>query len=149
VGGIAEKETLQGRHKMKETIHSFKPGTPFLVDSTSLNRRWATVFEDDGETAHFYALDLGEEKHSRNPVQETLQIYNVATLTHADGTFSISIIWSEDGHKACLLINANPHAIFDFEAKRGYCRTRCPPPAKWNAHDFAWDDRAMEFFKNS
>ncbi|MBT2145443.1 DUF2251 domain-containing protein [Rhodanobacter sp. LX-100] len=49
-----------------------------------------------------------------------------------------------------MLINGYVHAIFDFSATRGYCRTGFPPPSKsggWHGHD--WDDSAFKLFAES
>ncbi len=63
-------------------------------------------------------------------------------LTHG------AILWSGDGIKCALLINAYPHAAFDFEAKRGYCRTNFPNFPKtsagcWDSSDHHWSDEAI------
>jgi len=60
----------------------------------------------------------------------------------------VQLVWSQDGLKAALLVNRYPHAVFDFAARRGYCRTGFPPPVSdWSGHDHAWDDRVLELFK--
>lgn len=60
----------------------------------------------------------------------------------------MQLAWSADGLKAAVLINGWPHAVFDFEGRRGYCRTGFPPPnPNWTGHDHAWDDRAVELFR--
>ncbi len=125
----------------------FYPGKEAFADSASANGNWAVVFEDDGDTGYFYALDLNEEKKGENSIQEALQIYNAKSVTDSHKESIASIIWSLDGDKACLLINDYPHAIIDFAAKRAYCRTNFPSPGKWKDHDFTWDDRVLSFFK--
>jgi hypothetical protein len=58
------------------------------------------------------------------------------------------LVWSSDGLKAALLVNNYPHAIFDFEVRRGYCRTGFPPAdPKWTDFDHSWDDRAVDLLK--
>jgi hypothetical protein len=60
----------------------------------------------------------------------------------------VQVVWSEDGLKAALLINNYPHAVFDFGARRGWCRTGFPPPdGKWSITGHDWDDRVVELFK--
>lgn len=52
--------------------------------------------------------------------------------------------------KAGLFINRYPHAIFDFTAKRGYCRTNFPPPSKeWSSfyENHEWDDNAVDLLR--
>jgi hypothetical protein len=127
-------------------MQSFFPGRPIVVDSTSLAGRWAVVFEDDGHTGYFYAIDLFAQEKGENMIQEALHIYNVGNVTDRDRESVAAIVWSDDGQKACLLINEYPHAIVDFTAKRGYCRTNFPPPGKWKDHDFGWDDSVLDYF---
>lgn len=70
------------------------------------------------------------------------------TLVDKDVPSTVQIMWSEDGLKGMLLINDYPHAVFDFEAKRGYCRTGFSPPNKeWAQYGNEWDDSAQELFK--
>ena len=128
-------------------MHSFFPGKETVVDSSSPAGRWAVVFEDDRTTGYLYALDLSEQDKGDNPIQEALHIYNVKNITDKDRESVADIVWSEDGQKACLLINRYPHAVVDFAAKRGYCRTNFPRPGKWKDHDFTWDDSVLEHFR--
>lgn len=124
----------------------FFPGKKVIVDSVSHVKRWAVVFEDDGDTGYFYALDLEEQSNGNNPLQEALHVYNVKDILDKERESIAAVIWSEDGQKACFLINDYPHAVVDFNAKRGYCRTNFPPPGKWKEHDFGWDDDVLKFF---
>jgi hypothetical protein len=80
-----------------------------------------------------YGLD---QQSAENPIQQALHIYNVQNVTDRAKESTVVLTWSADGQKACLLLNNYPHAVFDFEAKRGYCRTNFPPPGDWSAHDF-------------
>lgn len=125
-------------------------GTETYIDSMSPRGRYGVVFEDDGQTGYFYALDMGIERTpvADNPIVEALHIYNVESVLDRDDPSIVQVMWSEDGLKAMLLINDHPHAVFDFEAKRGYCRTGFPPPNKeWTQHDNKWDDSALWLFK--
>jgi hypothetical protein len=103
------------------------------------------VFEDDGETGYFYGLDTTKKD---SPILDALQIYNVKNITDRNIPSTVQIVWSADGLKSALLINKYPHAIFDFQVKRGYCRTGFPPPAKtWSSQGHEWDDKAQDLFK--
>ena len=124
-------------------MKKFFAGKEIYFDSVSPAGRWAVVFEDDTETGYFYALD---REASENSIQEALHIYNVQNVTDRQTQSTAVITWSADGQKACLRINGFPHAVFDFEAKRGYCRTNFPSPGKWSAHDFKWDDAILSHF---
>jgi len=119
-------------------------GTEQFVDGTSPGGRFSVVFEDDGDTGYFYALDNSVPDQ---PIQDAMHIYNTANVTDKHLPSLVEIGWSLDNLKAVLLINDHPHAIFDFSAKRGYCRTGFPPPSNssgWSGHD--WDDSAFKLF---
>jgi len=120
-------------------------GQAVVVDGPSPLSQFAVVFEDDGETGYFYGLDTSRKD---NPILDALQIYNVSNVTDRNVPSTVQIVWSADGLKSALLINKYPHAIFDFQAKRGYCRTGFPPPSKtWSAQGHEWDEKALELFK--
>ncbi|GFM64283.1 DUF2251 domain-containing protein [Pseudomonas cichorii] len=103
------------------------------------------VFEDDEGTGYFYALDTAVEG---NPIQDALHIYNAEDVSDKEKPSSVKIGWSMDHSKAVLLINDYPHAIFDFTAKQGYCRTGFPPAVGngWSERGHEWDDAALELF---
>ena len=121
-------------------------GEPSVVEGASPTPPFVVVFEDDGTTGYLYALDTSR---ADNPIVDALQIYNVASVTDRHLPSKVQLVWSQDNMKAALLINRYPHAIFDFEARRGYCRTGFPPPSKdgWTQHGHEWDARAEELFR--
>lgn len=123
----------------KETL---KVGEESVVQSDSPIGRYQVVFEDDGSTGYFYALDT--EKTDK-PIIDALHIYNVASVTDKDQPSELHIIWSGDGMKTALFINSFPHAIFNFSNGAGCCRTGFPPPAvKTASHN--WDESQMAHF---
>jgi len=116
------------------------------VEGPSPSTPFAAIFEDDGETGYFYALDTRQEE---NPIIDALHIYEVEAVTDKHRPSNVQIIWSLDDRKAALLINDYPHAVFDFDAKRGYCRSGFPPPVGdtgWSADGHEWDDSALQLF---
>ena len=119
-------------------------GKPTVIEAPSPTPPFVVVFEDDGSTGYFYAVDMSREK-----IIDALHIYNVISIADRHLPSKIEIVWSQDDKKAELLINGHPHAIFDFEAQRGYCRTGFPPPSKngWTKHGHEWDNAAEELFK--
>ncbi|MDY7042351.1 MAG: DUF2251 domain-containing protein [Chloroflexota bacterium] len=133
---------------MKSAIYAegtLNVGTETYIDGMSPKGRYDVVFEDDGQTGYFYALDTSK---ADNPLVEALHIYNVDSVMDKDVPSTVQIVWSGDGLKAMLLINDYPHAVFDFEAKRGYCRSGFPPPNKeWSQYGNKWDDSALGLFK--
>lgn len=129
----AEEEILVGRETV---IEGPAPEGPF-----------ATVFEDDGDTGYFYALD-GSAKGNR--IQDALSIYDVQNVTDRDKLSVVKIGWSKDSQKAVLLINDYPHAVFDFSTRQGFCRTGFPPPPSngvWSRSGHQWTDAVADLFK--
>lgn len=120
-------------------------GVSATLERPSPQTDFGVVFEDDGETGYLYGLDFSRED---NPIVDALHIYNVAQVTNRDQPSLVQLMWSADGLKAALLINKYPHAVFDFEARRGYCRTGFPPAdSNWTVFDHAWDDSAIQLFR--
>lgn len=121
-------------------------GTALVVEAQAPEEPFLAVFEDDGDTGYFYAVDPSADD---NPIQDALHIYNAADVADKEKPSEVKIGWSQDSRKAVLLINGYPHAIFDFEAKRGYCRTGFPPAPEntpWGLDGHVWDDAAVELF---
>jgi hypothetical protein len=119
-------------------------GQKRIIDSVSPKASFAVVFEDDTETGYFYGLDTAR---ATNTVLDAMPIYNVQKITDRHVPSKLTIVWSADGLKAALLINDYPHAVFDFEARRGYCRMNSPPPNEdWTTHSHEWDDSAIDLF---
>jgi hypothetical protein len=121
-------------------------GEPAVVEGASPTPPFVVVFEDDGATGYFYALDTSR---SDNPIVDALQVYSVASVTDRHLPSQVQVVWSQDDMKAALLINGDTHAVFDFAAQRGYCRSGFPPPApdSWTQHDHTWDEKAEELFR--
>ena len=119
-------------------------GNPVTLEFPSPKTSFAVVFEDDGETGHFYGLNLEDQKQ---PVLDALHIYNVDDILDRDISLKLEIAWSEDGLKSCLLINGFTHAVFDFESRKAYCRNNFPPPDRRFTNSHEWEDEALELFK--
>lgn len=127
----------------------FRVGEAWFA-SVSPNKEWATVFEDNGETAYFYAMKWNPNgKGNFGPVLDALHIYNVASVADRHKPSRVQLGWIEDGTAAILLINKHPHAIFDRKGARATCRTGFPPPserAPFKRGD-AWDSSLVELFR--
>ena len=120
-------------------------GKATTLESVSPSSKYAVVFEDDGDTGYFYALDTSKVD---NPIVDALQIYNVRSVIDGQTPSIVEVTWSKSGEQAALLINSYPHAVFDFAGKRGYCRSGFPQPAgEWSAHSHEWNDSALDFFR--
>jgi len=123
----------------KETLNV---GVEIVVESASPVGRYQAVFEDDGQTGYFYALDM---ERPYNPIADALHIYNVESVVDKDKPSQLHIIWSADGLKAALFINSFPHAVYNFTDGVGCCRTGFPPPFD-SSGSHEWDETQMEHF---
>jgi hypothetical protein len=93
-------------------------GTEFFSDSMSPQGGFATVFEDDGETGYFYALDT---KSVNQQIVSALHVYDVAS--EGNGTqVLLETIWTSDGLMCGFLIDHTVVAVFDFGDKSGWQR---------------------------
>ena len=122
-------------------------GTPTVIPQDSSNGCYSAFFEDDGETGYFYAVDLSR---SADRVVDAVHIYNVANIVDRDKPSWVNIVWSDDGMKCALLINEYAHAAFDFNLRRGYCRTNFPNFENlgkdgWIKADHSWSDHAVSW----
>jgi hypothetical protein len=122
-------------------------GEPFALEAPSPSTRFTAVFEDDGETGYLYGLDRDS---ADQPIIDALHVYNVASVTDRSIPSRFQVVWSSDGMKVGLFINGCPHAVFDFAAERGYCRTGFPPPsAGFSSESHAWDGAALVHFRET
>jgi hypothetical protein len=124
----------------------FLVGNPIVLEGAAPQGSLVAVFEDDGDTGYFYALDTSVED---SPFQDAVHIYNTASVADRDKPVLATIGWSIDNKKVVLLINDHPHAIFDFDGQQGYCRTGFPPPnpdGKWSLDGHSWSESAINLF---
>lgn len=122
-------------------------GTELVVEASAPEGDWVAIFEDDGETGYFYVLDTSREE---NPIEKALHIYNVASVSDKTKPSKIEIGWSRDNLKVILMINSHPHAVFDCEVHRGYCRTGFPSAlnaSPWAQHGHEWSDSVLDLFE--
>jgi len=126
---------------------TLRVGRPLVVDADSPAGRYAAVFEDDGESGLFYAVDTDVE--DANPVQDALLVYVAVDVTDAALESTLEIGWSDDGRKALLLINDQPHAAFDFDRRQGWCLTGLPEAAvnkSWSKSERQWSEDVEALF---
>lgn len=101
-------------------------GNPYRTGAHStVHDHLVVMFEDDGETGFFYAMDLHQ---AAQPVVDRLFVYRVSDVEQntIKEPRRLQICWSEDGYLALLMINEYPHAVFDFRAFVGYNHTKLP-----------------------
>src|SRR5262245_15390371 len=103
-------------------VEEGRPGDKRLLGSVSKDGRAAVVFEDDGVTGYVDACEL-----VGCHILDAMQIYNVESVVDRDLAAEYKIGWSPGGHQALLLINGWPHAVFDFDREKGWCRSGFPP----------------------
>jgi hypothetical protein len=126
--------------------YRFLPGSDALLTSDSPSSPFSATFEDDGETAYFYACDRSRPEH---PILDAVHIYSASQLAALGNQFRAEITWSPDGLKAGLQLNDHLHALLDFSACRAYCRTNFPPPSgAWAAGSRApWHEQLSELLR--
>ena len=134
-------------------------GEDTFIESFSQENRYGVIFEDDGETGYFYAVEKDEEGQGLR-VLDALHIYEVEDAADADGNVAageadaggemdaaaanegerpvskLLIIWSRDWKKCALVIDGYCHAIYDFEDRGGHNINEFPPPNEiWTQGD--------------
>jgi len=126
---------------------TLRVGQPVVVDADSPAGRYAVVFEDDGSSGWLHAVDTDVEDGS--PVRDALLVYVVADVIDAERPSILEIGWSDDGLKALLLINDQPHAAFDFRQRQGWCQTGLPAQpthSGWSAAPRTWSEAVEALF---
>jgi len=108
---------------MQEAV--LTPGENTFVESFSSENRFGVVFEDDGETAYFYAVEKDQEGGGIK-ILDALHIYEGDGM--GEGKSKLMIVWSKDWMKCALVLDGYCHAIFDFAAQGGYNINEFPPP---------------------
>jgi hypothetical protein len=107
-------------HEMEIT-----PGEDNFLESFSPESRYGVVFEDDGETGYFYAVEK-EEEGTGVRILDALHIYEDESMGTTKS--KLMIVWSKDWMKCALVLDGYCHAIFDFAAHGGYSINEFPPP---------------------
>lgn len=121
---------------------------------------YGVVFEDDGQTAYFYAVEKDKEGESLRVldalhIRETgiepeeaedeapepiADVYSAAAPAEPPAATQkpsrLQIVWSRDWMKSALVIDGLCHALFDFIAHGGYNINEFPPPNEfWTQGD--------------
>lgn len=102
-------------------------GTDTFIESFAPENNFGVVFEDDGDTGYFYAVEKDAQGQGLK-ILDALHIYETADQQQREEKISLRIIWSRDWLKAALVIDGLCHAIFDFQAHGGYNINEFPPP---------------------
>ena len=99
MGGKGTKESATVSAVVKQTFQ--REGGVFEACDAP-GQANSAVFEDDGETAYFYAVDL---TRSDNTILDAVDVSNAANVTDRDRPPTRPVIWSDDGTQCALLIN--------------------------------------------
>ena len=133
----AEQQFLVGEPAAYETetvIGSFPPSRKGL----------GAVFEDDGNTGYFYAVDQGGEDLE---ILDTLHIYNVEDVADKQLPVTAQIFWNEEESAVALILNGQCHALYDFQRHAGFCRNAFPAAKNEQAEPRELtDDLVQQYF---
>ena len=126
--------------------HRFLPGNDAFAATAAPDGRFGAFFDDDGESAYFYALDLDSD----DLILDAVRVYDSFRHPHRKRHASLSIEWSPDGRKCALLLDGVPEAAFDFEARRGFSRKGLissvrPSRNSWPASDHSWSESVVDW----
>jgi hypothetical protein len=131
------------------------PGEDLFVESFSPESPYGAVFEDDGQTAYFYAVEKDQEgtglrvldalhilETGVEPDEEEDAALDTAPESITDVPAAVQkasklqIVWSRDWMKCALVIDGLCHALFDFIAHGGHNINEFPPPNElWTQGD--------------
>jgi hypothetical protein len=129
------------------TIEILNVGQETVIDSCPDMTDNAVIFEDDGITGYFYAIERPETGEMK--ILDAVHIYNVDNVTDKDRPSEVKIYWTKDLNKSGLFINDYCHAIIDFKNKNGLCRTGFPPPSQtWPNGQRELTDKEINDFIN-
>ncbi|WP_431212576.1 DUF2251 domain-containing protein [Puia sp. P3] len=125
------------------------PGEDLFIESFAPENRYGVVFEDDGESAYFYAVEKDGDGSGLR-ILDALHIHQReedALDSPAGGGRPLLIVWSKDWLKCALVIDGFAHALFDFEAQGGYNINEFPPPNEfWTKGDRKLTDELIRKF---
>ena len=108
-------------------------GEDLFLESFAAENSYGVVFEDDGDTAFFYAVEKTNEELR---ILDALHIHESDEEAEPLPSAQLKIIWAKDWLKCALVIDGHVHALFDFEAHGGYNINEFPPPNEfWTAGD--------------
>lgn len=106
---------------------SYVMGEDVFIESHSPENSYGVIFEDDGETAYFYAVETTPEKQEPR-ILDALHIYEALNIPEVKKLSKLVIVWSKDWLKTALVLDGLCHAVFDFEKQAGYNINEFPPP---------------------
>ena len=114
---------------------TFLQGEDTFIESYASANQFGVVFEDDGQTGYFYAVEISAENPEPR-ILDALHIYEAEHLPPGRLPVKALIVWSKDWLKCALVLDDRCHALFDFSKHGGYNINEFPPPNQfWTKQD--------------
>lgn len=88
----------------------------FVVDRTSDDGKWITVFEDDGQVAYLYLCSC-DNSGNMSKIVDDLWIYNKIDPP-IEACKEVFIIWSDDSKRTGLIVDGECWGIYDLASGR-------------------------------
>ena len=90
----------------------------------------------------------------RNPALLPARAKSDAELQRPEPERIATIEWSRDGMQAVLYLDGTPQALYDFQARCGYCRMDFPnfmseQGDTWRKSTHAWSDAVLQRFESA
>ncbi len=121
----------------------FLVGTPeTLLDSTNTADNAGVIFQDDGTTGYFYAIQPGTELL----LLDALHVYDVASVADREKPVTAQVFWNAEETAAAFIINGYCHALYDFQRQAGFCRNAFPPKAEQALPRELTDELVEQYF---
>lgn len=98
-------------------------GEPVVLDVPGPVASRLVVFEDDGDTGYFYAVEAPDDGAPR--IIDAVFVYGAPGAGAAAPEIA-EVRWSADGARAALFLGGVAEAAFDFDRGRGYGRSGGP-----------------------
>ena len=114
---------VQPATREPEMERSFNPGTLTVLESPGPRAPHKVVFEDDGATGYFYALDVSRTDDSQ--IVDALRIYDVKASESAKPPCSVCCGPSTAGKSRCSLMVAPRRCSISIGSEA--MRDRLPP----------------------
>jgi hypothetical protein len=119
---------------MTEKRAAIRVGEAIVVEAEAPDGTVGAVFEDDGSTGYFYAVDY---RGNELKILDAVHIYTVTGVLDHHRMSYLVIRWDDASENVTLFVNDKAHAVFDFKGRRGFCVDGFPAaPARsgWTRH---------------
>lgn len=100
----------------------FRRKKQFFIDSVSPDKKWVSVFEDNGETGYLYLCTCNEYGEFETIV-DALWIYNTIKPSIHECK-EVFIIWLSNSDKTAIIVDDECWGIIDLSSKRKFNANR-------------------------